>query len=312
MLPPVVSTSARLRTSYQPYRCLTGYFWRRQLEHLDITSKAHSPGVISYLSSYLGMLLPQPAYFAPDQEEAYAIYLSDWSSVVEFHDETHNEAHDLFQRWRRENWDGGYFINFKSRTRFVLHTASCTHPGDGEWIQEENGSTLTKNKKACSTDLKELLNWAKQVGVGKVEACKDCKPDWGAPEQTLLDVPPLPEEMDETQQYAEGTVKQILVNAYERNPEARTACINHYGPRCIVCESSLEEKYGSVAKDFIHVHHRTPLSSPGRSTQTDPVRDLCPVCPNCHAIIHRKDPPYTPEEVAQMIKLAAQDNLKLS
>jgi predicted HNH restriction endonuclease len=25
------------------------------------------------------------------------------------------------------------------------------------------------------------------------------------------------------------------------------------------------------------------------------------VCPNCHAVLHLKDPPYTPEEVRWMI-----------
>ena len=37
---------------------------------------------------------------------------------------------------------------------------------------------------------------------------------------------------------------------------------------------------------FIHVHHLRPLSEIRGEYMVDPVADLCPVCPNCHAVIH--------------------------
>ena len=33
----------------------------------------------------------------------------------------------------------------------------------------------------------------------------------------------------------------------------------------------------------------------------DPINDLIPVCPNCHAMLHRRCPPYTPEELKNML-----------
>ncbi len=46
---------------------------------------------------------------------------------------------------------------------------------------------------------------------------------------------------------------------------------------------------GEVGRDFIHVHHISFISSmKGREHKVNPKTDLIPVCPNCHAILHRK------------------------
>jgi len=87
-------------------------------------------------------------------------------------------------------------------------------------------------------------------------------------------------------QFSEGTPTQVLTNRYERNVEARRACIKHYGAKCFICKFDFEKVYGSVAKGFIHVHHRVPLSEIRSNYQVDPIKDLVPVCPNCHAVIH--------------------------
>ncbi|MFC1460592.1 HNH endonuclease [Microvirga arabica] len=39
-------------------------------------------------------------------------------------------------------------------------------------------------------------------------------------------------------------------------------------------------------QDFIHIHHKRPLSLAGGPTLIDPKTDLAPLCPNCHAIVH--------------------------
>ena len=49
---------------------------------------------------------------------------------------------------------------------------------------------------------------------------------------------------------------------------------------------------------FTHVHHLSPLSIVGADNQVDPIDDLRPVCPNCHAVLHRREPPYSLDEVA--------------
>jgi predicted HNH restriction endonuclease len=44
------------------------------------------------------------------------------------------------------------------------------------------------------------------------------------------------------------------------------------------------------------------LAQIGDAYQVDPIQDLCPVCPNCHAVIHRHDPAYTIEEVRGFLR----------
>lgn len=109
--------------------------------------------------------------------------------------------------------------------------------------------------------------------------------------------PLLPEEINNSEVLTEGAIQHITVNAYERNPEARRRCIEHYGTRCCICRFDFGQVYGEVAKGLIHVHHLRPLSEIGEEYQINPVADLRPVCPNCHAVLHRRSPAYSIEEV---------------
>lgn len=102
---------------------------------------------------------------------------------------------------------------------------------------------------------------------------------------------------EETKTYTEGTANQIIQTRYERNPYARVACINHYGYSCSVCEFDFEKRFGELGKNFIHVHHLTQVATVGKTYQVDPIKDLRPVCPNCHAMLHRQNPPLTIEEL---------------
>lgn len=86
--------------------------------------------------------------------------------------------------------------------------------------------------------------------------------------------------------HVEGAVRQIVVNAYERDIKARERCIDHYKARCWVCRFDFEEFYGPEAKGFIHVHHLKPLSEIAKEYKVDPIADLRPLCPNCHAFVH--------------------------
>lgn len=91
-------------------------------------------------------------------------------------------------------------------------------------------------------------------------------------------------------EYYEGAKQQVLVNKYERNPIARKMCIQKYGCICNICQFDFEKQYGELGKDFIHVHHITPISeNKGKSYKVDYENDLIPVCPNCHAILHRSN-----------------------
>lgn len=98
-----------------------------------------------------------------------------------------------------------------------------------------------------------------------------------------------PDELETGHKYLEGARKTVRVNAFERDAKARKACINHYGTSCVVCGFNFESTYGAVGNGFIHVHHLNPLALTDGEYELDPIVDLRPVCPNCHAMLHRPE-----------------------
>jgi hypothetical protein len=103
---------------------------------------------------------------------------------------------------------------------------------------------------------------------------------------------------DEDGSFVEGATKKVSVVVYERDPEARRICVKHHGAKCQVCGIDFGEEYGGFAGGFIHVHHKTPVARAAKDGgyKVDPRKDLVPVCPNCHAMLHRHpDKPCTVE-----------------
>jgi 5-methylcytosine-specific restriction protein A len=111
----------------------------------------------------------------------------------------------------------------------------------------------------------------------------------------------LPDEVSGAMALVEGAKVRVEVNAYERNPEARRLCIAAHGSDCCICGLNFGAKYGPDAAGYIHVHHVRPLASIGGEYIVDPVADLRPVCPNCHAVLHRRNPAFDIEEVRRML-----------
>lgn len=111
------------------------------------------------------------------------------------------------------------------------------------------------------------------------------------------------DEIEDSEGYFEGALKKVFVNRYERNRDAREKCIAAHGNnyKCAVCGLDFEKMYGEIGRGYIHVHHIVPISSIGAEYQIDPAKDLIPVCPNCHAMLHRREPPYDVEDLKKMI-----------
>lgn len=147
----------------------------------------------------------------------------------------------------------------------------------------------------------------------KVRACKN----W----QALLDFygidygfagpKDMKAELFARESYEEGRkLTEYIRNEVRRSPEARKRCIELKGATCVVCGFNSEEVYGVAG--IIHVHHLRPLFeiSAGESADTDPVKDLVPVCPNCHAFIHSKGARewYTIEEARAALSKGSSNN----
>lgn len=112
----------------------------------------------------------------------------------------------------------------------------------------------------------------------------------------------LPDEVDG--RLVEGAAERVWVSRVERNPVARRRCIEHHGAVCAACGLAFGRRYGSVADDYMHVHHLAPMASAGGEREVDPIHDLRPLCPNCHAVAHMRLPPFTPDEIASMLAAA--------
>jgi 5-methylcytosine-specific restriction protein A len=89
----------------------------------------------------------------------------------------------------------------------------------------------------------------------------------------------------------EGAMVAVVTNRYERSRYNRALCLRYYGFKCRGCGQLMEKIYGPIGQNVIHVHHIVPISRMGGSYVIDPIKDLIPLCPNCHNVVHRQDPP---------------------
>lgn len=99
----------------------------------------------------------------------------------------------------------------------------------------------------------------------------------------------------------EGHSQTAETNVFEREPTLRRLCIEAHGTACAVCGFDFGARYGEDAQGFIHIHHLHPLASIRKAHVVNPITDLVPLCPNCHAVAHFRDPPNTPDEIRAMI-----------
>jgi 5-methylcytosine-specific restriction protein A len=105
------------------------------------------------------------------------------------------------------------------------------------------------------------------------------------------------EDLDIPMGKEEGALSRIESNKYERNRFNRALCLDFHGFRCQGCGDLLAERYGTRGSKVIHVHHIIPVARMGSPRALNPIEDLIPLCPNCHNIVHRTDPPLPVAEL---------------
>lgn len=102
--------------------------------------------------------------------------------------------------------------------------------------------------------------------------------------------------------FSEGTEKIATTTKHERNRFNRQICLAAKGYRCSVCQVLLSDIYGEIASNYIEVHHSNPVAGMVKDYIVKPLEELYPVCPNCHAMLHRKNPPYSIDELQSIIQ----------
>lgn len=98
-------------------------------------------------------------------------------------------------------------------------------------------------------------------------------------------------DIDPLQSFAEGdrTIRRHL--AIERNSGLRGLAKDYWRSRlgrlrCLVCGFDFEKRYGRLGAEFIEMHHEKSLGASKARRQTR-VKDLKPLCSNCHRMVHR-------------------------
>ncbi len=131
----------------------------------------------------------------------------------------------------------------------------------------------------------------------------------------VLECPPL-QDIDIpiwSPEFAEGMAFTKLVMSRKRSQEARAECIKFHGCRCAVCEMTFPDVYEGLGDGFMHVHHNTAMASQSGEYKVDPKKDLRPVCPNCHSMLHWGTvTPRTIEELRAAMGKSASPPLLLS
>ena len=181
---------------------------------------------------------------------------------------------------------------------------------------QEDGATVSLKIDNKSFDFKddafwgvEWLNLTFGFRVGQLNLSDDHEIDaqdivrnWiSRMTAAVISLMPMEGHEHDNEKYPEGASVTVQVNRYERDPRNRAAALSIHGYACKGCGLVMSDLYGDIATGFIEVHHIKPVSVMGDNYLIDPVKDLLPLCPNCHSIVHRRKPPYTLNELKEIL-----------
>ncbi len=150
---------------------------------------------------------------------------------------------------------------------------------------------LSINEGEAENDMRQIEIWTSRA-VAAVFALLPVEVEGGDMESVETDVVGLPD----------GAKTKVEVNRYERDRRNRAAALAIHGLICKACGLDMGDRYGAAAAGLIEVHHVTPVSELGDNYIINPKTDLMPLCPNCHAVTHRRAPAYSVQELRQMLQ----------
>lgn len=214
-----------------------------------------------------------------------------------------------YLQWLAEH-PKGYVVNARrnmDQGDMVVHRANCPHIRTLRNTRGPEGFTTGNWVKYCSDDLSALLREAlasRRTHLSIVRRCKAC-------EATAVDIHDE-RSAGEHNWSPTQTLEVISVNARERDPLNRSLCFARHGWSCAVCGLNTAQRYGAIAEGFIEAHELFRPLDDGQVQEFDPARDLVPVCPTCHALIHRgRTTPLSIEELRRAMQHTLHQQLKL-
>ena len=250
----------------------------------------------------------QPAHHPPAHTFAISVQIG-WRSVeLEF--KPGNFASDLLEAMRNAEADGraGFVsvlrtsVDEGGEVSLVLNGTTVPFEDPGVWSVPWQRVSLIMRKGMLPIGLGDSKEDDEVVGrwVSRLSAAVLALLPLEADESLDLQNP-----AESVAGLPEGSRLKVQVNRYERDRRNRAAALAIHGHACVVCRVELADRYGAPAAGLIEVHHTTPVSELGPNYIIDPRTDLVPLCPNCHAVAHRRSPPYTVEELRMLMMTSA-------
>jgi len=216
----------------------------------------------------------------------------------------HDDGDQAYLDWMREH-PHGYVLNMKrvEGDRYAsIHRSGCAHIRVLRNVSAVGGFTRGSVFKVGADTLQELFQYlgsSRPTSSFKVLRCRSCEP---SPADLRIDR--TADEVSSTW-HSSRYVLPIVVNAFEQDPLAKLECIKAHGTLCKVCSIDLERSYGRLGMDAIHVHFLPPFERLDDSYVLDPVKDLVPICPNCHTMLHRgREEPLRVEDLKHIMEYA--------
>lgn len=212
----------------------------------------------------------------------------------------------IFGAWDKDTSGSRSMILDEAWSRSSAGRKTAGYPEAREYLRlvEEEGYNLVTFPMIFSDDLHD----ADGIGPARIKAFGTeltakslirIGPRWYASDVDFMS--PVSEEVMTGELLTEGGSKTISINAYERNRSARAICLQHHGRRCVICGFDGKDHYGAIGDGVIHVHHIVPIADIKSEYSLEPIRDLVPVCPNCHAVIHSTRPALSVAQLRESI-----------
>lgn len=172
-----------------------------------------------------------------------------------------------------------------------LKKSASLEPPMQNWETFELSFSVPFEKSNQKDALVELLIWAFSIPIA-----------------LIFESDEKPENLIASAGEIEGALSKQTYNHYERSRKNRAICLLHHGFSCAACGEEMSSKYGILGSEIIHVHHILPVSQMEKPKRIDPINDLVPLCPNCHNVVHQKNPPVPVAELREYLRSVAQDN----
>lgn len=127
----------------------------------------------------------------------------------------------------------------------------------------------------------------------------------------LMERPNDFEAFDEEIVIYEGAMTMRETPLYQRSKFLRDRAVEYYRDIsegeliCEICNFNYKDRYGEAGNGYIEIHHRRPVymykGDDLNKTVDEAIKNLAPLCANCHRIVHRKRPPYSLDEVRSFL-----------